>query len=113
MRKVNCSGPGTRSSATVDKFTASCKCNNHDAFQNYSVSKRLFKTSSYDYSKCKLKWLIDNGHINRGLYICDGCISYARKQMGSFNNNSNDNDKKMKVWTMVLMKMFQKLLVPL
>ena len=63
MRKVNCSGPGTRSSATVDKFTASCECNNHDAFQNYSVSKRLFKTSSYDYSKCKLKWLIDNGHL--------------------------------------------------
>ena len=50
MRKVKCSGLRTRSSATVDRF-ASCKCNIHDAFQNYSLSKRLFKTSSRDYSK--------------------------------------------------------------
>ena len=26
--------------------------------------------------------------------ICDACLSYARKQMGSHNNNSNDNDEK-------------------
>ena len=44
------------SSATVDKFTSSCKCNNDDDFQKYSVSKRLFKTSSHDYSKHRLKW---------------------------------------------------------
>ena len=45
MGKGKRSGPRTRSSATVDKFTASCKCNNRDAFQNYSVS------SSHGYSK--------------------------------------------------------------
>ena len=95
-----------RSSATIDKFTTSCKCNNHDAFQNYSVSKRLFKTSSHDYSKHELKWLIDNGHFNRGSYICDGCLSYGRRQMVSYHNNSNGNDKKMEVRTMVEMKMF-------
>ena len=109
MGKVKRSGPRTRSSTTVDKFTASCKCNNHDAFQNYSVSKRLFKTSSHDYSKRELKWLIDNEHFNRGSYVCDGCLSYARKQMGSYNKNSNGNDKKMEVWTMVETKIFQKL----
>ena len=27
--------------------------------------------------------------------MCDGCFSYTRKQMRSYNNNSNDNDKKM------------------
>ena len=26
--------------------------------------------------------------------ICDACLSYARKQMGSHDNNSNDNDEK-------------------
>ena len=46
MGKVKCSGSRTKSSATVDKFTASCKCSNHDNFQNYCLSKRLFKTSS-------------------------------------------------------------------
>ena len=51
MGKVKYSGPRARSSATVDKFTASFKCSNHDAFQNYCLSKRLFKTNSHDYSK--------------------------------------------------------------
>ena len=93
MGKVKRSGPRTRSSATVDKFTASCKCSNHDAFQNYCLSKRLFKTSSHDYSKRELQWLKDNGHFNRGSYICDGCLCYARKEMGNYNN-SNDNDER-------------------
>ena len=93
MGKVKRSGPRTRSSATVDKFTASCKCSNHDTFQNYCLSKRLFKTSSHDYSKHELQWLKDNGHFNRGSYICDGCLCYARKEMGNYNN-SNDNDER-------------------
>ena len=37
---------------------------------------------------------MDNRHFNRRSYICDGCLSYARKQMESFNNNSNHNGKK-------------------
>ena len=44
MGKVKRSGSRTRGSATADKFTVSSKCNN-DTFQNYSVSKGLFKTS--------------------------------------------------------------------
>ena len=55
MGKVKYSGSRARSSATVDKFTASFfKCSNHYVFQNYYLSKRLFKTNSHDYSKCKL-----------------------------------------------------------
>ena len=94
MGKVKRSGPRARSSAAVDKFTASYKFSKHNAFQNYPVSKILFKTSSHDYCKRELKWLIDNGYFNRGSCICDGCLFYARKQMGSYNNNSNNNDKK-------------------
>ena len=60
MVKVKHSGLRKRISATVDKFTASCKCSNHDTFQNYCLSKRLFETSSHDYSKHELQWLRDN-----------------------------------------------------
>ena len=74
MGKVKRSGPRTRSSATVDKFTASYKISKHNVFQNYPVSKILFKTSSHDYCKRELKWLIDNGYFNRGSCICDGCL---------------------------------------
>ena len=53
----------------------------------------MFKRSSHDYSKREFQWLKDNGHFNRGSCICDGCLSYARKEMGNYNN-SNDNDEK-------------------
>ena len=35
------------------------------------------KTSSHDYIKHKLKWLIGNGPFNMESYTCDGCLSYA------------------------------------
>ena len=102
MGKVKRSGPRTRSSATVDKFTASCKCSNHDTFQNYYLSKRLFKTSSHDYSKHELQWLKDNGHFNRGSYILYVMAVFATlEKKWEIIIIQMIMMKEMKMWTMV------------
>ena len=57
-------------------------------YQKDCLKQVVVTTVNVNYNGLK-----DNGHFNRGSYICDGCLSNARKEMGNYNN-SNDNDEK-------------------
>ena len=65
----------------VDKVSVGCKCHNHNAFKEYSVSDRIYKTASHDYSIKELHSLKENGYFSKGSYVFAGCLAYARTHL--------------------------------
>ena len=79
--KVKCTGPKTGGQLFLTQCSVGCRCHNLRAFKELSNLDRIHKTASHGFSITELHWLKENGHFSKGIYVCAGCLAYARTRL--------------------------------
>ena len=99
MGKIKKPSITTRNQHRKPNVDKECKCTFHSVYSVGKTVKRIHTTTSKDFSRKNLNWLIGQGFLTeRNKYVCDICLRHAQNQLAVqkdvelLTDNTPDND---------------------